>query len=217
MPKKPEKAKPLSSDPGPPDAVLVAQAQKGQPDAFDALILRYQRRVIGLCFRHLNSYEEACDLAQEIFVQVFQHLADFQGKSSFSTWLYRVALNACYNRQRYFKAKGRNTVTSLEGILERREADGDTSALMRSAEPGALHNMERDETREQVQDALKSLDEGQRRVVDLVDIEGLSYEQASQVMKVPVNTVRSRLSRARQQLKLKLGRLRKRLGDETGS
>jgi RNA polymerase sigma factor (sigma-70 family) len=128
-----------------------------------------------------------------------------------------VSLNACYNRQRYFKAKGRNTVTSLEGILERREADGDTSALMRSAEPGALQNMERDETREQVQEALRGLDEGQRKVVDLVDIEGLSYEQASQVMKVPVNTVRSRLSRARQQLKLKLGRLRKRLGDETGS
>ena len=217
MPKKPEKAKPLSSDPGPPDAVLVAQAQKGQADAFDALILRYQRRVIGLCFRHLNSYEEACDLAQEVFLQVFQHLADFQGKSSFSTWLYRVSLNACYNRQRYFKAKGRSGVTSLDGILERREADADTSALMRGKDPGALQSMERDETREQVQQALHSLDEGQRKVVDLVDIEGLSYEGAAQVLKVPVNTVRSRLSRARQTLKLKLKRLQKRLGDETGS
>lgn len=216
MPKKPAKPS-VEASAGPSDAVLVAQAQKGQADAFDALILRYQRRVIGLCFRHVNSYEEACDLAQEIFVQVFQHLGDFQGKSSFSTWLYRVALNACYNRQRYFKAKGRSGVTSLDGILERREADADTSALMRSSDPGALQNMERDETRQQVQDALHSLDEGQRKVVDLVDIEGLSYEQAAHVMKVPVNTVRSRLSRARQQLKLKLGRLRKRLGDETGS
>jgi len=216
MPKKPAKPS-IEASAGPSDAVLVAHAQKGQADAFDTLILRYQRRVIGLCFRHVNSYEEACDLAQEIFVQVFQHLGDFQGKSSFSTWLYRVALNACYNRQRYFKAKGRSGVTSLDGILERREADADTSALMRSSDPGALQNMERDETRQQVQDALHSLDEGQRKVVDLVDIEGLSYEQASQVLKVPVNTVRSRLSRARQQLKLKLGRLRKRLGDETGS
>jgi RNA polymerase sigma-70 factor (ECF subfamily) len=88
---------------------------------------------------------------------------------------------------------------------------------MRGKDPGALQSLERDETREQVQEALRGLDEGQRKVVDLVDIEGLSYEQASQVMKVPVNTVRSRLSRARQSLKLKLGRLRKRLGDETGS
>jgi RNA polymerase sigma-70 factor (ECF subfamily) len=196
---------------------LVALAQQGQAEAFDALISRYQRRVIGLCFRHLSSYEEACDQAQEVFMQVFQHLGEFQGKSSFSTWLYRVSLNACYNRQRYFRAKGRNTVTSLDGILERREADADTSALMANKDPGALQALERDETRAQVQDALQSLDEGQRKVVDLVDIEGLSYEQASQVMKVPVNTVRSRLSRARQSLKLKLSRLRKRLGDETGS
>jgi RNA polymerase sigma-70 factor (ECF subfamily) len=195
----------------------VALAQQGQAEAFDALISRYQRRVIGLCFRHLNSYEEACDQAQEVFMQVFQHLADFQGKSSFSTWLYRVTLNACYNRQRYFRAKGRSSVTSLDGILERREADADTSALMANKDPGALQALERDETRDQVQSALQSLDEGQRKVVDLVDIEGLSYEQASQVMKVPVNTVRSRLSRARQSLKLKLGRLRKRLGDETES
>ena len=207
--------KPASSEPS--DAALVSLAQKGQADAFDALINRYQRRVIGLCFRHLNNYEEACDLAQDVFVQVFQHLADFQGKSSFSTWLYRVSLNACYNRQRYFKAKGRSGVTSLDGILERREADPDSSALMRGSDTGALQALEREELREQVQQALKSLDEGQRSVVDLVDIEGLSYEQASQVMKVPVNTVRSRLSRARQTLKLKLSRLRKRLGDETGS
>jgi RNA polymerase sigma-70 factor (ECF subfamily) len=207
--------KPASSEPS--DAALVSLAQKGQAEAFDALINRYQRRVIGLCFRHLNNYEEACDLAQDVFVQVFQHLADFQGKSSFSTWLYRVSLNACYNRQRYFKAKGRSGVTSLEGILERREADADSSALMRGSDPGALQAMEREEVREQVQKALQSLEEGQRKVVDLVDIEGLSYEQASQVMKVPVNTVRSRLSRARQTLKLKLSRLRKRLGDETGS
>lgn len=201
----------------PTDAALVALAQKGQAEAFDALITRYQRRVIGLCFRHLNSYEEACDLAQEVFIQVFQHLAQFQGKSSFSTWLYRVSLNACYNRQRYFKAKGRSGVTSLDGILERREADADTSALMRGKDPGALQGMERDETRDQVQQALQSLDEGQRKVVDLVDIEGLSYEGAAQILKVPVNTVRSRLSRARQTLKLKLKRLQKRLGDETGS
>ena len=207
--------KPAQQDPS--DADLVSQAQAGKAEAFDTLITRYQRRVIGLCFRHLNSYEEACDLAQDVFLQVFQHLGDFQGKSSFSTWLYRVSLNACYNRQRYFKAKGRGGVTSLDGLLERREGDADTSALMRGGDSGALMALERDETRDQVRQALQSLDEGQRKVVDLVDIEGLSYEQASQVMKVPVNTVRSRLSRARQSLKLKINRLRKRQGEETGS
>jgi RNA polymerase sigma-70 factor (ECF subfamily) len=200
--------------PEPSDAELVERCRKAETAAFDLLIARYERKVIGLCLRHLRSYEEACDLAQDVFVQVFQHLGEFQGKSSFSTWLYRVCLNACYNRQRYYRAKGRSGVTSLEGILERREADADTSALMRGKDRGALDALERKEDVQLVKQALGSLDEDQRRVVDLVDIEELSYEEASQVLNVPVNTVRSRLSRARQSLKLKIIRLRKRLGDE---
>jgi RNA polymerase sigma-70 factor (ECF subfamily) len=209
--------KPSRPSESPTDASLVAQAQKGQGDAFDGLISRYQRRVIGLCYRHLNSYEEACDLAQEIFLQVFKHLDSFEGKSSFSTWLYRISLNACYNRRRFLLAKGRSGVTSLDGLLERRDASFDSSPLMRGKDPGALQALEREETKAQVQQALQSLEEGQRKAVDLVDIEGLSYEEAALVLKLPVNTVRSRLSRARQTLKLKLGRLRKRLGDETES
>jgi RNA polymerase sigma-70 factor (ECF subfamily) len=195
------------------DADLVEQCRRGEWTAYDTLVERYQRRVIGLCFRHLRSYEEACDLAQEVFAQVFQHLKEFQGKSSFSTWLYRVSLNACYNRQRYNRAKGRGGVTSLEGLLERNEAGPDSSALMRSGESGALENLEAAEDVRQLRLSLASLEAGQRKVVELVDIEELSYEQAAQVLKVPVNTVRSRLSRARQQLKAKMLRLRKRLGE----
>jgi RNA polymerase sigma-70 factor (ECF subfamily) len=197
----------------PGDDELVKRCRQGDNLAFDALVGRYQRKVLGLCLRHLRSYEEACDLAQEVFVQVFQHLPDFQGKSSFSTWLYRVCLNACYNRQRYWRAKGRGGVTSLEGLLEAREADPDTSALMRSKDAGALEALQRNEDVALLRQALGSLEDGQRRVVELVDIEELSYEAAAQVLEVPVNTVRSRLSRARQQLKLKMVRLRKRLGE----
>lgn len=197
----------------PSDAELVTRCREGDPLAFDTLVSRYQRKVLGLCLRHLRSYEEACDLAQEVFVQVFQHLQDFQGKSSFSTWLYRVCLNACYNRQRYWRAKGRGGVTSLEGLLEAREADPDTSALMRSKDAGALDALQRNEDVALLRQALAGLEDSQRRVVELVDIEELSYEKAAQVLEVPVNTVRSRLSRARQQLKLRMVRLRKRLGE----
>lgn len=195
----------------PDDKSLVQRCQAGDPAAFDALVERYQRRVIGLCFRHLRSYEEACDMAQEVFVQAFQHLDSFQGKSSFSTWLYRISLNACFNRQRWYRAKGRGGVTSLEGILERREADPDTSALMRGRDPGALKALEQAEAVEQLRQALQAMDEASRRVIELVDIEELSYDEAASVLKVPVNTVRSRLSRARTQLKQKMIRLRKRL------
>jgi len=195
------------------DAQLVDRCRRGEAEAFDALVERYQRRVIGLCFRHLRSYEEACDLAQEVFTQVFQHLRDFEGKSSFSTWLYRISLNACYNRQRYFRSKGRDTVTSLDGLLERRDAPADTSPLMAGRDAGALENLETAEDLRLLRQALASLDDDQRKVVDLVDIEELSYTEAASILKVPINTVRSRLSRARRQLKEKLVRLRKRLGD----
>jgi RNA polymerase sigma-70 factor (ECF subfamily) len=195
----------------PDDKTLVQRCQAGDPTAFDALVERYQRRVIGLCYRHLRSYEEACDLAQEVFVQAFQHLGDFQGKSSFSTWLYRISLNACYNRQRWYRAKGRGGVSSLEGMLERREQDADTSSLLRDKDPGALAELEQKEEVAQLRSSLRSLDPASRQVVELVDIEELSYDEAARVLAVPVNTVRSRLSRARAQLKQKLIRLRKRL------
>ncbi len=195
----------------PDDKTLVKRCQDGDAAAFDALVERYQRRVIGLCYRHLRSYEEACDLAQEVFVQAFQHLGDFQGKSSFSTWLYRISLNACYNRQRWYRAKGRGGVTSLEGLLEKREADADTSALMRDRDPGALENLERSEDVDLLRKSLQALEPASRKVVELVDIEELSYDEAARVLGVPVNTVRSRLSRARSQLKQKLIRLRMRL------
>ena len=195
----------------PSDAALIERCRRGEAGAFDILVERYQRKVIGLCLRHLRSYEDACDLAQEVFVQVFQHLAEFQGKSSFSTWLYRITLNACYNKQRWWKAKGRSAVTSLDGLLESRAGAADSSALLKGPDPGALANLERKEELQQLQTALEGLDDDHRQVVEMVDIEQLKYEQAAQVLRVPVNTVRSRLNRARQQLKQRLLRLRKRL------
>jgi RNA polymerase sigma-70 factor, ECF subfamily len=195
------------------DADLVEQCRRGEAPAFDALLSRYQRRVIGLCFRHLHNYEEACDLAQEVFTQVFQHLKDFQGKSSFSTWLYRICLNACYNRLRYLKSKGRGAVSSLQGLLEGQAGGADSSPLMRGPDAGALEALESAEDLALLKEALASLEPRQRQAVELVDIEELSYEQAAKILDLPVNTLRSRLSRARQELKSKVVRLRKRLGD----
>jgi len=200
----------------PEDAEWVRRAQNNDLAAFDLLIAKYERRVIGLCFRHLQQYEEACDLAQEVFIQVFHRLKDFEGRSSFSTWLYRVSLNACYNRHRYLKAKGRGGVTSLEGMLEGREDEAgraDSSALMKSKEPGALAEIEVEETKAQLHEALDSLEGHYRKAIELVDIEGLSYEEAAEVLEIPVNTVRSRLSRARGALKSKIERMRKKLGE----
>lgn len=195
------------------DAELVEGCRRGESPAFDALVERYQRRVISLCFRHLRDYEDACDLAQEVFTRAFRHLGDFQGKSSFSTWLYRIGLNACYNRARFAKAKGRDTVTSFEGFFEAHGSDSDRSHFLASGVSGALENLETAETIRLLRMALASLAESDRAVVELVDIEELSYTFAAKVLDLPVNTLRSRLSRARKRLKEKLLRLRARLGD----
>jgi RNA polymerase sigma-70 factor (ECF subfamily) len=197
------------------DDAWVRRAQNNDLEAFDALIAKYERRVIGLCYRHLQQYEEACDLAQEIFLQVFRQLKNFQGRSSFSTWLYRVSLNACYNRHRYMQAKGRASVSSLEGLLEGGDGEGpgDRSALMRSSAPGALAALEAEETRAQLRDAMQALDENHRNALELVDIEGFGYDEAAEILEVPVNTVRSRLSRARAALKAKIERQRRRKGE----
>ena len=145
------------------DAELVKRAKAKDPTAFDLLVGRYEKRLIGLCYRHLRQYEEACDLAQEVFVQAFMHLDKFRGASSFSTWLYRIGLNACYNKSRWARAKGRGAVTSLDGLLERYEAGADHAAVMSDPQPSALDGLQQRETQALVQEALGSLEEGYKR------------------------------------------------------
>lgn len=194
----PQRARPPKSD---PDQALVDRCKAGDVEAYDQLVGLYQRKVIQLCFNHLNQYEEACDLAQEVFVQVYHNLGGFKGQSRFSTWLYRVTLNACYNRQKWMGAKGRNKVGSLEGLLEKDQIDPGHSALFRDPALGALDRMEQRETTASVREAMGRLTPEYQKVVELVDLEGMSYDEAADVIGIPVNTVRSRLSRAREGLK----------------
>jgi RNA polymerase sigma-70 factor, ECF subfamily len=200
MPAKPQKIiRKKDADQG-----LVDRGRKGDTGAFDELVLKYQKKVIGLCFRHLNQYEDACDLAQEVFVTVYHNLAGFKGQSSFSTWLYRVTLNACYNRQKFLAVRGKGRTGSLEGMLEKRELDPGRSILLRDKKENSLERLVSDETSGAVREKINQLTDEFRRVIELVDLEEFSYEEAADILDVPVNTVRSRLSRARQALKRKL-------------
>ena len=195
---------PSQKKPEDPDKALVALSQSGDLAAFEALVLRYQKKVVNLCFSHLNQYEEACDLAQEVFVQVYHSLGGFKGQSSFSTWLYRVTLNACYNQRRYLRAKGRDKARSLEGLLEKSGMDEGQSRLFDSGRPSPLQELESRERGEALRAKLETLAPEFKKAVELVDLQGFSYEEAASILAVPVNTVRSRLSRARQALKRKL-------------
>ena len=175
---------------GPDDATLVERSRAGEPAAFGELVTRYQDRLYNTLVRVCGDAEEARDVTQEAFVQAFVKLDSFRGNSAFYTWLYRIAQNTAISRRRR-----RKPTSSLD---EAREAAG-----VEPADPDARPeaNLEREEQAIQVRAALATLSEEHRSVLVLREIEGYDYETIGEMLEVPVGTVRSRLHRARMQLK----------------
>jgi RNA polymerase sigma-70 factor (ECF subfamily) len=174
----------------------------GDADGFDRLVLRYKDRVFNLCLRLVGDFEEANDCAQETFVKVYRSLNDFRFGSSFSTWLYAIAVNHCRNRlkSRHFRFWKRAVpIDPLD-----KEDDSNRIVEVEDPAPSPLAQMAEREKEALLQQAIKSLSEGHRAVVILRDMEGLSYEEIVRITGYNVGTVKSRLARARQQLREKL-------------
>ncbi len=202
----PPTVEPLPRPPPPPGALdatevdreLLRRLRKGDERAFAELIRRYQDRIHDLAYRMLGNRQEAEDLAQEIFVAVYKNLGQFRGDSKLSTWIYRVAKNHCLNRIVYLRRHGSGRTGELE---DGHEPDGDPGV---GAPDRALERRERQAL---VQRALAELDEAQRMVVVLRDIEGLDYDEIVVVLEEPLGTVKSRLHRARAALAKVVARL----------
>jgi len=175
---------------GPDDATLIERSRAGEPEAFGELVVRYQDRLYNTLIRVCGDAEEARDVAQEAFVQAFVKLDSFRGNSAFYTWLYRIAFNTAISRRRR-----RKPTSSLD---EARDTAG-----FEPADPDARPeaNLEREEQAIQVRAALATLSEEHRSVLVLREIDGCDYETIGEMLDVPVGTVRSRLHRARMQLK----------------
>lgn len=180
------------------DRALLARLRRGDDRAFAELIRRHQDRIFDLGYRMLGDRQEAEDLSQEIFVAVHRALGGFRGDSRLSTWIFRVAKNHCLNRLQYLKRRGGGRTDDLEESLE---TAGDPAA-------GAPdRDLERREEQALVQRALAELDEAQRMIVVLRDIEGLGYDEIVEVLDEPLGTVKSRLHRARAALAKAVARL----------
>lgn len=177
----------------PADAVLVEAAQRGDRDAFGQLVVRYQDRLFNTLLRVAGSPEDAADAVQDAFVQAYVKLDSFRGASQFYTWLYRVAMNIVLSRRRR-----RRPARSLDDAKENR---GDEPVDASPAPEDALLARER---AERVQAALDDLGADHRAIMVLREIEGCSYEAIAEILELPVGTVRSRLFRARMQLREKL-------------
>ena len=175
-------------------------AQRGDLTAFNALVLTYQRQVFNLCYRTLGNPEDAADATQDALLSAFRGLRTFNGGAAgLRPWLLRIAVNTCYDQLR---RRQRRAVDSLDA-MRTADPEHDVSAAERVADPGVgpeQHSLSA-ETARQIQAAIECLPPDQRLTVILCDVQGFSYDEAAQVMAIELGTVKSRLSRARAQLR----------------
>jgi RNA polymerase sigma-70 factor (ECF subfamily) len=183
------------------DSVLVQQSQMGDTTAMERLILRYQNRIYNVILKMCGNPDDAAELAQETFVKVIESIDKFQGKSSFYTWLFRIGVNLTLN---HCQRSSRTATRSLDA--EETEPDGTASQTLReclsderAVDPAAV--AQNRELCELAKKCLLQLEEPQRAVVVLRDIEGMDYAQIADVLNLELGTVRSRLSRARSTLR----------------
>ena len=172
---------------------FLDRLRAGDATAFEDLVITYQHRVFGVALRMLGNAAEAQEVAQEAFVRAHRGLGDFRGDAKLSTWLYAITSRLCLTRL---------------GSGERRLARQGEEALLRLADgaPRPDAALERSELEAALQRAIAELPEDRRIVVVLRDLEGLSYEEIAQALDLELGTVRSRLHRARADLKDKLER-----------
>ncbi len=178
---------------------LVALCRRGDPAAFARLVALHESMVFNLAARLLGDGEEARDVAQEVFLQVYRTLGRFEGRSSLKTWIYRIVVNQCHNRRRFWHRRGRDREEALDEGLAAPDRFGG-GAWQASPYQQAVAG----ERARRVQRALLGLRFDQRTVLVLREIEGLSCEEVAGALGIPEGTVKSRLSRAREALREKL-------------
>lgn len=184
------------------DAVLIRDFQKDCEEAFDRLVLKYQNKIFNLCYQFLGNHEDADDCAQESFIKVFRNLKGFQFRSSFSTWLYRIAVNTCKNKVNSLEYRLRRKTLDLD--RPREKENGTAFIQVADERHSPVESYEKKELREQIQKAIQSLPEKQRGIVVMRDLEGLSYGEIGRITKLKAGTVKSKLARAREELRKKL-------------
>jgi RNA polymerase sigma-70 factor (ECF subfamily) len=187
------------------EPILIQQAQRGDLDAFNHLVINYQRQVYNVAYRIMGDPASASDATQEAFISAFQALRSYRG-GSFRAWLMRIVTNACYDELRRRK---RRPTSSLEALVENAgvpEPDGSAAIFSKPEVPEV--EAERAELTRAIQDCLNRLPEDFRIVVVLADVQGYDYREVAQTIGKPLGTVKSRLARARARMRDCLQRYR---------
>jgi RNA polymerase sigma-70 factor (ECF subfamily) len=177
----------------PDDHRLIADCLQGRTAAFGELVRRYQDRLYNSVYRLVDNAEDAQDIVQEAFLNAYQSLDRFKGDSQFFTWLYRIAFNAAIS----LKRKQRTTLALKTG----RGGTGISEPADGSDRSRPEYSLEKAEQERRIQKALNCLSPEHRTVLILKDMEGQKYETMAEILHVPVGTIRSRLHRARLELR----------------
>lgn len=197
-------AMPAVAEPRPViESLFVEKLRRGDAAAFEILVAERSGEIYGLLYRLTENAEEARDLTQETFLRAFQSIANFRGDADLRTWIYRIAINQARNRWRWWKRRRRDATVSLDA------PDGPFGQPLTATLKATQGNDPEKETlaheREKVlRSALKTLGRSYRETVILRDIEGFSYEEIATTLGISVGTVKSRLSRGRDELRRKL-------------
>ncbi len=172
---------------------LILLSMQGETQAFEQLVMEYQTKIYTLCYRYMGNEDDAYDMAQEAFIKAYRSLDSFKGKSSFGTWLYRVATNICLDELR--RRKRRVTTVSMHEPLE--TLDSELEKEFADVRPTVEALYEQKELSLYIQTVLDNMKPEHKTVIILRDMMGLSYEEISEVLSCSSGTVKSRLSRAR--------------------
>jgi len=180
------------------DQKLVERVQRGEKQAFDVLVLKYQQKVANLISRYVRDSGEVMDVTQEAFIKAYRALPNFRGESAFYTWLYRIAINTAKN---YLAAQGRRPPSD---DIEAESAE-QLDAGVRLKEFGTPENLLlREEIASTIKEAIDDLPEDLRTAITLRELEGLSYDEIAKAMDCPIGTVRSHIFRAREAIDKRL-------------
>jgi RNA polymerase sigma-70 factor (ECF subfamily) len=185
------------------DRALVEAAQSGQMAAFEELVARHRDKVYARAFTMMRNEDEALDLSQEAWVKGWQRLAQFQGESSFSTWITRIVINLCLDALRKHKRQRSESIEALE------EETGGVERQMPVVEVNPTAALEQQEMRARIDEAMTKLSEEHRAVLTLHEFQELEYKEIARVLGCSIGTVMSRLFYARRRLAGLLAELKK--------
>jgi RNA polymerase sigma-70 factor (ECF subfamily) len=178
---------------------VIERCKAGDEKAFTEIVLRSQKKVFNIAYRMLGNLEEAKDLAQEVFISVFESVKDLKEEIKFDAWLTQITLNHCRNRWKYLKRRQYFKSDSLDDPIETEDGSMPRAIVDPSDNPEILY--EKKSIQQFIQRGLLKLKEDQRELLVLRDLQGFSYEEMGELLRLPVGTIKSKLHRSRMDLK----------------